>query len=270
MISKKECRIFQDLAKLVRETTWIESELDYMGGEGSGIWDKFDSIRSKFPKNMEKRLINIATIRNNAVHGDPTITDINKVLGECASLTKIIQNRRILDKLLQEIAEKHNELKQVNISTSEFNQETQAWLNNVASQKEYCESCEGDKILQLLEKKESTFISIRRCINNKIKLTRFYNELKSELVILKESGQSLHNLSQDFQEWKGNFDTQYKTCTIKEKEKFFKQAHKHLSSLKRHLFLFKLKQLIFKSLLSYFIILLIILAGLFYLGNLYG
>jgi len=270
MISKKECKAFQDLAKLVRETTWIESALKYIGGEGAGIWEKFNSIRSKFPKSMEQRLINIATIRNKAVHGNPTITDLDKVLLECVSLTKIIQNRRILDKLLQEIKEIRTELKQAHISINELNKETQVWLNKVASQKKYCESCEGDEIAQFAQDKESAFISIRISIKDKNILTKISNELKIELEILKQSGQSPHNFNEDFQKWKDDFDTQYKTCSTKEKKEFLKQARKYLSSLKHHLIPFKLKKFILRSIQSYYIVLLIILAGLFYIGNLYG
>jgi hypothetical protein len=270
MISKKECAVFQDLAKLVRETTWIESSLGSLGGDGAGIWEKFDSIRGKFPKSMEQRVINIATVRNNAVHGNPIIVDIDTILIECKSLTKIIQNRDILDKILQETTKIHNELKQANVSIDELNTETKTWLNKVASQRNYCESCEGDAIAQLLKEKESVFISIRTCINNKSKFTKIYNELQSELMILKESGQSLEDLSENFQEWKSNIDTQDRICTTEETKKFLREAYKHLSFLKRHLFFFKLKQFIFKKIKSYFIIFLIILAGLFYIGTFYG
>ena len=270
MISKKECEAFQDLVKLVRETTWIESGLGYMGGDGAGIWEKFDSIRSKFPRGMEQRLINIATIRNNAVHGNPAIANINKVLEECASLTKIIQNRRILDKLLQEITEIYNELKQASINTNELNKEAQKWLNKVASQKKYCESCETDAIAQLSSEKEGVFRSIHTYVNEKNRLSKIYNELKKELEVLKESGQSLHDFNEDFQKWESGFDAQYKTCTTKEIENLLKQGPKHLSSLKRHLFPFKIKQYIIKSIRSHYVLLLMVLTGLFYIWTLYG
>lgn len=90
----EEKSIYINTAKLVKKTAKIETILEQLGGVGGGIYDKADSTK-KFSKEFMTKLIKIAEIRNNAVHGNPIIPNFDMVMEDTEKLLKIVQKEKI-------------------------------------------------------------------------------------------------------------------------------------------------------------------------------
>lgn len=76
---------------LLTVSTKIESTLEYLGGKGSGIWEKADSISNLLPNGYIERIIQIAEIRNSAVHGSPKINNFEKVMKEANEILNLVE-----------------------------------------------------------------------------------------------------------------------------------------------------------------------------------
>jgi len=98
-----------DIVLLLRKTTKIESTLESLGGEGGGIWDKADSINNIFPFEFMQNIIDIAKVRNNAVHSTLKVENIEKIVQECDAVLEILEHRKMLNILEEKIKLKLNE-----------------------------------------------------------------------------------------------------------------------------------------------------------------
>jgi len=97
---------YMDLVLLIRRTTKIESILESLGGSGGGIWEKADSISQQLPDNFMKKIIKIGIVRNDAVHGDLQVKDINGVVKQCDEILGILESKKKLEKLKKDIKSK--------------------------------------------------------------------------------------------------------------------------------------------------------------------
>ena len=87
---RKERRAFYDAAEVVRRTARIESKLEMLGGTGSGIYDKYKVLEQFFPEEMETKIIELGTMRNRVVHGNPKIENPKAVFKLCKEVEKMI------------------------------------------------------------------------------------------------------------------------------------------------------------------------------------
>ncbi len=98
-----ERKAFIEVARLVRITTKMESDLERLGGVGNGIYEKYDSISHKFPKDFEKRLIEVAEARNKAVHDTPEIQNKEKIFHQSEVLEKMLLWREEIERHAGEV-----------------------------------------------------------------------------------------------------------------------------------------------------------------------
>jgi len=87
---RKERKAFYDAAEVVRRTARIESKLEMLGGTGSGIYEKYEVLEQFFPEEMKTKIIEVATIRNRVVHGNPKIENSKAVFKLCREIEKMI------------------------------------------------------------------------------------------------------------------------------------------------------------------------------------
>jgi len=118
-----------DAVRLLRKTTKIESTLENAGGSGGGIWEKADCISNKLPKDFMKRIITIATVRNDAVHGDLQVKNIDTVVKECTKVLEILEVNDKLKKINMIITKKLNILD--NSEVLKFSEELSKWVTNI-------------------------------------------------------------------------------------------------------------------------------------------
>ena len=125
---------YMDLVLLIRRTTKIESMLESLGGSGGGIWEKADSIRKQFPDNFMQKIIKIGIARNDAVHGDLQVKNINSVVQQCDEILEILESKQRIEKLKKHIKfgleefhffDKNNEII--------LDEDLQKWINTVNS-----------------------------------------------------------------------------------------------------------------------------------------
>jgi len=90
---RKERKAYYDAAELVARVAKIESKLERMGGTGGGIYEKYESLASKFSSNMKEKIIALGVVRNSVVHGDPEIKEKEKVSGLCDEIDVAIIER---------------------------------------------------------------------------------------------------------------------------------------------------------------------------------
>jgi len=98
-----------DIVRLIKKTTKIESMLESLGATGGGIWDKADSISKMLPNNFIQKIIKIATVRNNAIHGDLHVENMTNVVLECEYILNILEKKKKIARLKEEIDLKLNE-----------------------------------------------------------------------------------------------------------------------------------------------------------------
>ncbi len=87
---RKERRAYYDAAEVVRRTARIESKLETCGGSGNGIYEKYKRLAHFFPPETEEKIIELGTIRNRVVHGNPKIENPRTVFKLCKELEKVI------------------------------------------------------------------------------------------------------------------------------------------------------------------------------------
>ncbi len=93
MVNLKEGKLqYRDLARLLPITKKMEHHLTKMGGEGRGLWERADSIKMLFPNSdlFMKNVLEVAEVRNNAMHGNPQIDNIDVVLEKATKLSSEI------------------------------------------------------------------------------------------------------------------------------------------------------------------------------------
>jgi len=86
-----------ELAKLVKFTTWLESTCDELGGEGNGLWEKFNTISHTLPTGLEKHIITIAEVRNESVHFKPNLNNINNIKEISTYVKDVFENKLYLN-----------------------------------------------------------------------------------------------------------------------------------------------------------------------------
>jgi hypothetical protein len=80
-----------DLAQLVIIIKKIEKNLESLGGEGKGLYEKAESIKHKLSDELLEKILKIAEIRNNAIHGDPKLSNANKIIKEANAINKSVK-----------------------------------------------------------------------------------------------------------------------------------------------------------------------------------
>ena len=85
-LRSKEAR-YLDLALLLRKTSELEHILTLFGAEGKGLYEKTQSL---FPDDtaLLDEILLIATARNNAMHGDGKVKDIDELLQRSKEIKK--------------------------------------------------------------------------------------------------------------------------------------------------------------------------------------
>ncbi|SFV67245.1 hypothetical protein MNB_SM-6-1463 [hydrothermal vent metagenome] len=268
MALKKECIAFRDAAKLVKETTWLESKLAEMGAEGAGIWEKFNYLRSKLPQKMEKELIEIATIRNEAVHGNPNIPNLDDVLIRAQALKNILHNRVKLDLLLKETDGYQKQFQSANIKQKEFHDATKKWLNALNEEDRHCQGCLADGIDILISKKAKHFNYINSFIQDKALVVSLYKELQKEWAVFHESKKEFSVLNEHFFMQQEKLEKESKICSVcvsDEFKIFVKDVKKAITHLKRKLFFYKMKKFFLHPLwISFYILSIVFIALVLY------
>jgi hypothetical protein len=90
---RKERKAYYDAAELVAYAARIETKLERLGGTGGGIYEKYESLSSKFPPEIKEKIIALATVRNNVVHADPVIKEKEKLFALCEEVEKTVTER---------------------------------------------------------------------------------------------------------------------------------------------------------------------------------
>jgi len=90
---RRERKHYYDGAELVARVAKIESRLERLGGNGNGIYEKYEGLAAKFPKEMKDNIITLGMVRNGVVHGSPDIKEKEKVFALCDEIETIIINR---------------------------------------------------------------------------------------------------------------------------------------------------------------------------------
>lgn len=136
---------YMDLVLLLRRTTKIESMLESLGGSGGGIWEKADSIRKQFPDNFMQKIIEIGIVRNDAVHGDLQVKNIDSVVNQCDEILEILESKQRIEKLKMNLMQRIEDLKKhIKFELEEFHffdknnkiildEDLQKWINTVNS-----------------------------------------------------------------------------------------------------------------------------------------
>lgn len=101
---------YLDVVLLIRRTTKIESTLEALGGDGGGIWEKADSISSLLPNDFMQKIIKIGKIRNDAIHGDLKVKNIDFAVKECDGVIAILEGKQKLEELKKDLKSKFNKL----------------------------------------------------------------------------------------------------------------------------------------------------------------
>jgi hypothetical protein len=121
-----------DTVRLLRKTTKIESTLENSGGSGGGIWEKADSISDRFPPYFMTKIINIGTVRNDTIHGDLQVKNIDTILKECNIILDILEAEDKLKNLNTVIDNKLFILNNWTYKNKpKLNDELNQWINNV-------------------------------------------------------------------------------------------------------------------------------------------
>jgi len=145
---REECLIYNDLALLIEKTTRIESLLTYLHGEGKGIYEKAESVVDDLPHGFLEKIIEVAEIRNRAVHGNGHVKSLNIHIEKCDRIIIIlkqllkIMNLRVAVKL--KLKEFHCNS---NIEAS-FDPKLSAWLIKLHQR---CDICGTDQIDAFLD-----------------------------------------------------------------------------------------------------------------------
>jgi len=90
---RKERIAYYDAAELVARVAKIESRLERLGGTGGGIYEKYESLASKFSPVMKEKIIALGVARNSVVHGDPHIKEKEDVFALCDEIESMIVER---------------------------------------------------------------------------------------------------------------------------------------------------------------------------------
>lgn len=154
---RRERKAYYDAAKLVQRTTWIESCIEEMGGEGGGVWEKLKCVSHRLPKEIEAKIIRVAEVRNNAVHDNPYIHEPEKVFMECKEIERILKDRKQLDVLHSEVGKRVDALTRSGGTIPGLGTSAQIWLEKVEKQKKCCTMCGSKAFGQLIRQRRKHF-----------------------------------------------------------------------------------------------------------------
>lgn len=125
---------YMDLVCLIKRTTKIESILESLGGSGGGIWEKADSIHNQFPDNFMQKIIKIGISRNDAVHGNLQVKNIDSVVKQCDEILELLESKQRIERLRKHIK---FELEEFNFFDKNnkiiLDEDLQKWINTVNS-----------------------------------------------------------------------------------------------------------------------------------------
>ena len=125
---------YMDLVRLIRRTTKIESTLESLGGSGGGIWEKSDSIRKQFPDDFMQKIIKIGIARNDAVHGNLQVENIDSVVKQCDEILEILESKQRIERLKKHIKSRLEEFHFFDKDNKiVLDEDLQKWINTVNS-----------------------------------------------------------------------------------------------------------------------------------------
>ena len=185
----KDKEEYTDLVLLLRRSTKIESLLETLGGEGGGIWEKADSISGELPSNLMDKIIKIGASRNDAVHGDLKVKNIEKITKECDQVIEMLENKIKIDRLKKEVNLKLNELNFFDKENEiELNSSLDKWINrlNIYNMNKHYNIKD---INQLLNEENARFKELNKyakeyVIKNKLKQFRTLGAISIILFII--------------------------------------------------------------------------------------
>jgi len=79
---------YKNLAKLIILTRKLEYKAEKLGGRGKGLYEKVASLEDRVSQECIKKTYEVATIRNNTMHGDPKIKDTKKLYQKINFITQ--------------------------------------------------------------------------------------------------------------------------------------------------------------------------------------
>lgn len=157
-IIQKKSHYFLDLATLIQKTTKLESQLEYLGGKGKGIFEKAEPLATQLPHYFMQRLIEVAEARNIAVHGSGTVKNLEDLVKKCDALSQVVDDRLRALKMLTVLNLKLQELRYDPTKPTPFEPELSQWISTLKNNYEIYgtekmqELIGGEKkMLQLLE-----------------------------------------------------------------------------------------------------------------------
>ncbi len=157
---KKGRRAYYEAAKLLRRTTWIESTIQQMGGEGSGLVEKLNSIADKLPNEIIKKVDALSKVRNKVVHSNPQIENPKEVYALCTKIEKILHDRNRCERLSKEIGDKIRAFEERGGTIALLPHTTQSWIDRVATQHKRCTLCGEKPFHTLLSQRRKHFFII--------------------------------------------------------------------------------------------------------------
>jgi type IV secretory pathway TrbL component len=83
---------YKDAAKLLMLTKKIEKELEILGGQGKGMYEKASSLSQRLSEDTLERILILAEIRNNTVHGNPHIENIHDVFQQAHQILQELKS----------------------------------------------------------------------------------------------------------------------------------------------------------------------------------
>lgn len=127
---EQQIEAYLPTAELLSMTTKIESLLEHLGGEGSGVFDKAKSLEKKLPFGFVDRVISLAEIRNQAVHGDPNIKNFDVAMTEASNMMNLLERKarmEVIQESMKNVLETY--LKYDKIET--LPKSCQSWIKDI-------------------------------------------------------------------------------------------------------------------------------------------
>ena len=91
LLMNRKLYAYKDLTKLLMITKEIEEYLEALGAQGKGVFEKAKSVEEYLPQEMIDNILEIATSRNNAIHGEPSIKNAQETLNKAKSIRKYLK-----------------------------------------------------------------------------------------------------------------------------------------------------------------------------------
>jgi len=91
LLMNRKLYAYKDLTKLLMITKEIEEYLESLGAQGKGVFEKAKSVEEYLQEGMIDDILEIATSRNNAIHGNPFIKNAQETLHKAKSIRKYLK-----------------------------------------------------------------------------------------------------------------------------------------------------------------------------------